>query len=111
MTEATYQRAGELLEHIKNIESTVRKLEAISLYNPEKHSGTKNERTKKVLLKFLNLKNRKSDKLEATVLLYDGVSSYGKEIPVDEELLPILRAHYEKKLADAKAEFESLGVD
>lgn len=109
MTTETYEKAGAMLEKIKDIQHVVNELERISLYDPEKVAGTMQERDKPVLLKVLNLKKSVNAKEEATVLLFDGVSAYGTRVPIDDELLPLLRAHFERKLAEAKAEFERLG--
>lgn len=108
MTKETYEKAGEMLEKINDIQTMVNRLEAISLYDPAKKAGTMWERTKRVCLKFLNYKRSSKEEERAGILLFDGVSTYGTEVPIDDELLPILRAHYERKLAEAKAEFERL---
>lgn len=111
MTKEIYEQAGAVLEKVKSLQAMVNKLEAISLYNPEKSAGTVYERTKRVLLRFLNLKRSQNAKEEAAILLFDGVSIHGTDVPIDDELLPVLRAHFERKLREAEAEFERLGAE
>ena len=105
MTRETYMEAQTLLENISNIERTLSQIERISLIDPNKQKRRGN-----VLLKLLNLEtSANKEEKKAGAYLFDGISIYGVEIPVDEDLLVVLREYYEKKLADAKAEFANLG--
>ena len=60
----------------------------------------------------LRLTNRKKDSPgapeRAGVFLFDGISPYGRDIPVDEALVECLRDFFEKRLEDKQREFNEL---
>lgn len=104
MTEATFKRGQELLNEIKALETVVCSLNYTVRRKPV---GQEKKNWK------LRLTNRKKDNPsspeQAGVILFDGLSFVGLDIPVDEALVEHLRVFFEKRLEDKQHEFDELG--
>ncbi len=105
MTEATFKKGQKLLEEIKDLKDVVYSLTATLRYKPK---PTQPE--KKWMLRLTNRKRENLDAPEqAGVFLFDGISPYGQDIPVDETLVKCLKDFFEKRLKDKQQEFAELG--
>lgn len=104
MTEKLLEQAKVAQQKIKDIDSVLYAIERIEIL------GNKHEKSYKPYLRFANILKLKDGKevREATVLLFDGISMYGTEIPVDERLLNCLKEHYRERVDEAKAELDAL---
>ena len=104
MTEELLQKARTAQKNIQDIRTVLDSIERIKLLD------NKNGRRYKPYLKFLNMLKRKdgTDIREATVALFDGVSTYGTEIVFDERLLDCLKEHYRQRLEEAKAVLDAM---
>ena len=104
MTEATFEKGQMLLEEIKTLKDVVYGLSATLRYEPKASQPPKKW--------TLRLPNRKKDSPgapeRAGVFLFDGISPYGRDIPVDEALVECLRDFFEKRLEDKQREFNEL---
>ena len=102
MTEELLAQALKIQKNIHDINCVLDSIEKIEI-----NGG---RRTYKPHLKLFNMLKKKNGKevREATVLLFDGVSIYGTEIPVDESFLDCLKEYYQSRLTETKAELDSL---
>ena len=105
MTEELLTQAKIAQKNIRDIEGVLNSIERINL-------KVKRDRLRSYqpCLNFLNMSKKKNGKeiQEATVLLFNGVNTYGTEVPVDERLLDCLKEHYRKRLSEAKAVLEAM---
>ena len=105
MTEATFEKGQQLLTEIKKLKDVVYSLTATLNYTPKPTQPKKNW--------LLRLTNRKKDSPgdpeRAGAFLFDGISPYGQDIPVDESLVECLKDFFEKKLDEKQREFDTLG--
>lgn len=104
MTDELLAKAKNAQKNIQDIRSVLYSLECIKIREC-KHDGNHHP-----TLRFINMLKRKDGKevREAAVLLFDGVSIYGTEIPVDDRLLDCLKDHYKERLAEAQTEFDKI---
>lgn len=104
MTDELLLKAKTAQKNIQDIESTLYAIERIKLID-ERH-----KESHKPSLRFVNAFKRKDGKevTEATVILFDGISMHGTDIPIDNSLLDCLKNYFEQKLEEAKIEFEAL---
>lgn len=102
MTEELLAQANIAKKNIQDIASV--------LYSIKKIEIRSDRRRYKPYLRFLNMTKNKNSKevQEATVLLFDGVSLHGTEVPVDNCLLDCLKEHYSERLKEAKAVLDAL---
>lgn len=103
MTEELLAEATRAQNNIQNIKRVLDSIERITL-------DERYERNYRPCLKFSNMLKRKGDKevREAAVILFNGISMYGTELPVDERLLDCLKEHYRERLEEAKAVLDAL---
>ena len=102
MTEELLAQANIAKKNIQDIASV--------LYSIKKIEISDNRRKYKPYLRFLNMSKKKNGKevQEAAVLLFDGVSLCGTEVPVDNRLLDCLKEHYSERLKEAKAVLDAM---
>lgn len=100
MTDELLLKAKEAQKNICDIQNVLYAVEKIKLIN----------NSRKPYLRFVNaLKWKKGEEVrEGVAILFDGVGVHGTEVPVDKELLDLVKEYYRKKLKEAKAEFETL---
>lgn len=104
MTDEYLSQAKIARENVRNLEDVLEAIEGIKL------NDWQDRNRYKPCLRFLNMAKRKNGKevMEATVLLFDGVSIHGTEVPVDKRLLACLKEHYKKRLSEAKTAFDAM---
>lgn len=104
MTEATFEKGQHLLDEIKRLKDTIYSLNSALNSRPE--PGQK----KNWLLRLTNRKKDSPDTPEhAGIILFNGISPYGQDIPVDESLVDCLKDFFEKRLEEKQREFNLLG--
>ena len=103
MTEELLARANEAQNNIRDIERVLNAIQRIKILDPSK-------RNHRPALRFSNILKLKDGKevREAEVCLFDGISMYGTEVPVDERLLECLKEHYQERLSEAKAVLDAM---
>ena len=103
MTEELLAKANLAKNNIQDIKNVLNAIERIKIMDP-------NERNHQPKLRFSNILKIKDGKevREAAVYLFDGVSLYGTELPVDERLLECLKEHYRERLSEAKAVLDAM---
>ena len=94
MTHKELQRGNELVKKIKELSDN------IYLLN---RALTHQERGIKKF--FLRLKSKDDSKM----IVDGGFTYFGDYLKVDRECLEVIRDHFERKFAEATAEFESIG--
>lgn len=102
MTNETYKQAEEIQKRIDELTRILYRVEKIKLIRPQEQ--------KKPIIRFTNALKLKDGKeiREATVILFDGISLHGTDIPIDDGLADVIKKYYEQKLEEAKKEFNSL---
>lgn len=103
MTEELLEQANAAQNNIRDIEKVLNAIQRIKILDP-------NKKRHEPHLKFFNMFKYKDGKevKEAAVCLFDGVSMYGTEVPVDERLLECLKEYYQERLSEAKAVLDAM---
>ena len=103
MTEDYLEQANIAQNNIRDIEKVLNSIQRIKILDP-------NKRNHRPALRFSNILKLKDGKevREAATLLFDGISMYGTEVPVDERLLDCLKEHYQERLSEAKAVLDAM---
>jgi hypothetical protein len=103
MTEDYLEQAKLAQNNIQDIQRVLNSIEKIKILDPSK-------RNHRPALRFSNILKLKDGKevREAEVCLFDGISMYGTEVPVDERLLDCLKEHYQERLSEAKAVLDAM---
>lgn len=104
MTNELLLKAKIAQKNIEDIESTLYAIKRIKLIDEEQ------KERRKPSLRFVNALKQKDGKevREATTILFDGISMHGTDIPTDDSLLDCIKDYFERKLEEAKTEFEAL---
>ena len=102
MTEELLAQAQIAQQNIRTLDEILNSIKRIKILG--------DRRSYKPYLKFFNMLKKKNGKevREATVLLFDGVSMYGTEVPVDDRLLDCLKQHYQERLTEAKTVLDAM---
>ena len=107
MTKATLEKGQQLLAEIDKLKDRVHILTPTLDYDYRPAQP----KEKKWWLRLANIWGDDPDAPPegAKVVLFNDISSYGKDIPVDESLMECLKDFFEKKLNDKQHEFDVLG--
>ena len=104
MTKEQLERANFLSKEIREFESIVFMLKR-TINNEEKGVVA----CVRKLIRFCNGNKRNGRPPEARVILFDGTSNYGDDLPVDLELLKCLHGFFSARLENMRTEFEQIG--
>lgn len=104
MTHDQLVRANNLNKEMKELRGVVYMLERT--INREK-KGLTNYMHR--FVRFCNGRMKERSPEQARVILFDGTSNYGDDVPVDMELLECLHGFFSKRLAAMQLEFEKIG--
>jgi len=101
MTDKLLLQAQEAQKNIMNINKILNAIQRIKVVDNQQ---------KKPFIRFANILKWKDGKevKEAAIILFDGINTYGTDVPVDAGLLDCIKEYYEKKLEETQAEFEAL---
>ena len=101
------ERANEIREQIRNLDSVVRCLK----FSIEKHECHSREPRYKRIFRFVNCKTSASEEEKARIFLFSGLSIHGVEIPVDQEICEKVLQIFQDRLEEKHKEFAMIGKD
>ena len=100
------ERANKLRCEIEDLDALVRSIK----YSIENYVPRDDQTGKARFLRFMNRQKKGKDKPEADVIFFSGLSMYGVEIPLDNEMCEELLEILQRRLAKKSKEFSSFFI-